>query len=104
MSKSKEQFREDVAVKERTRTSEPKLYKVILLNDDYTTMDFVVQVLRFIFHLSIVEAEKVMLSVHHHGSGVAGVYPKEVAETKVLAVHQFARQNEYPLKCLMQPE
>lgn len=90
-------------VKERTRTTEPPLYKVILLNDDYTTMEFVVHVLEAVFHKGLTEAQQIMLAVHRDGKGIAGIYTKEIAETKVAVVHQIARQNEYPLKCTIEP-
>jgi ATP-dependent Clp protease adaptor protein ClpS len=72
---------------------------VLLHNDDYTTMDFVVMVLETIFHKSAEEATLIMLNVHEQGVGVAGVYPRDVAETKAILVHDLARKNEYPLKC-----
>ena len=93
-----------IAVEEEIRTDEPPMYRVILLNDDYTTMEFVVVVLETVFRKTHEEAQSIMLSVHKQGSGVAGVYTKEVAETKIAIVQQLARQNEYPLKCLMEPD
>ena len=81
---------------------EPPMYKVILHNDDYTTMEFVVQVLEIIFYKSHENAFKIMLEVHNKGYGVCGVYTEEVAETKVAMVHYFARENEFPLKCSME--
>lgn len=93
----------DTTVIDRTRVDEPPMYKVILLNDDYTTMAFVVLVLQHVFHLSQEEAEKVMISVHSNGSGVAGIFTKEIAETKVAIVHQLARREEFPLKCRIEP-
>ncbi len=94
----------DTAVKERVRTKEPPRYKVILLNDNYTTMEFVIMVLEAVFNKSSAEAQKTMLAVHKDGAGLAGVYTKEIAETKVAIVHNLARQNEYPLKCKVEPE
>lgn len=79
------------------------MYRVLLLNDDYTTMDFVVHVLEQIFHKDKGEATTIMLQVHASGRGTAGVYPREVAETKMAVVHHVARQHEYPLKCQMEP-
>jgi ATP-dependent Clp protease adaptor protein ClpS len=88
--------------KEQTKTKRPPLYKVILLNDDYTPMEFVVEVLKVVFHKPHAEATRIMLHVHQNGMGVAGVYPYEVAETRVRTVDDLARQNEYPLKCVME--
>ena len=92
----------DDAVKERIRTEkkEPNLYKVLLLNDDYTTMEFVVQVLEDIFQKSPAEAYQIMMHVHVNGRGLAGVYPWEVAETKVEAVITAARDAGFPLKAV----
>lgn len=93
-------------VLERTRqeTKKPELYKVLLLNDDYTTMDFVVEVLRRVFHKSEEEATRIMLNVHHQGVGVCGSYPMEIAETKVDQVDSLARERGFPLKCTMERE
>ncbi|MBI5844224.1 MAG: ATP-dependent Clp protease adapter ClpS [Deltaproteobacteria bacterium] len=88
----------------RQEAKEPPLYKVMLHNDDYTTMDFVVHVLITVFRKSIDDAVRIMLAVHHEGIGVAGVYPAEIAETKIIAVHQLAREESFPLKCTMEPE
>ncbi|MCL4153287.1 UNVERIFIED_CONTAM: hypothetical protein GTU68_063200 [Idotea baltica] len=75
------------------------MYRVILLNDNYTTMEFVVMALETIFAKTRVEAEAIMLSIHTNGSGLAGVYTKEIAETKAASVHKLARQHEFPLRC-----
>jgi ATP-dependent Clp protease adaptor protein ClpS len=88
--------------KEQTKTKRPPLYKVILLNDDYTPMEFVVDVLKVVFHKPHAEATRIMLYVHQNGMGVAGVYPYEIAETRVRTVEELARQHEYPLKCVME--
>jgi ATP-dependent Clp protease adaptor protein ClpS len=80
----------------------PAMYKVLLHNDDYTTMEFVVQVLQAVFHRSITEATQIMLHIHRSGIGVAGVYTYEVAETKVAFVEALAKKNEYPLLCTME--
>lgn len=85
-----------------TRTKKPPMYKVILLNDDYTPMEFVVEILKVVFHRPHAEATKIMLHVHQNGMGVAGVYPCEIAETKVRTVEELARQSEFPLKCVME--
>ncbi len=89
---------------ERTRTQRPRLYRVVLLNDDYTPMEFVVLVLGRYFRKSAVEAETIMLAVHRKGQGVAGVYTREVAETKVTQVTQHARREGYPLRVVAEPE
>ena len=88
---------EDVETEDETK--EPSMYKVVLLNDDYTDMDFVVVVLKEIYRKSSQDAENVMMDVHKSGSGLAGIFTKDIAETKVSRTHQLARQNEYPLKC-----
>lgn len=80
----------------------PKMYAVLLMNDDYTPMDFVTLVLRRFFNKSEDEANKIMLDVHKKGSGVAGVFTLEVAEMKVMQVNQFARMNEHPLKSTLE--
>ncbi len=80
-------------------TEEPKLYKVLLHNDDYSPMDFVILVLKKFFGKSETDAYQIMLDVHHKGVGIAGIYSFEVAETKVMHVNQFAKASEYPLKC-----
>ncbi len=85
---------------ERSKTKPPRLYKVVLLNDDYTTMDFVVEVLQRIFGLDFERATQIMLKVHQEGSAVCGIYPKDLAETKVQQVVAFARQHEHPLRCV----
>jgi ATP-dependent Clp protease adaptor protein ClpS len=91
---------------ERTKqeTKKPDLYKVLLLNDDYTTMDFVVDVLETVFNKAPAEAYRIMMAVHHQGQGLCGVYPFEVAETKVAAVLDLARNNGFPLRASMEPE
>jgi ATP-dependent Clp protease adaptor protein ClpS len=94
----------DSAVKERVKTEqrEPTLYKVVLLNDDYTTMEFVMQVLETVFQKSPAEAYRIMMHVHLNGSGIAGVYPWEVAETKVETVTSLARHAEFPLRAAIE--
>lgn len=87
---------------EEISVDRPELYKVYLLNDDYTTMDFVVHILMTIFDKSKVEATAIMLHVHRHGKGLAGIYPKEIAETKVYQVESLARANGFPLKCVIE--
>lgn len=90
------------ATEEKIEIKEPVLYKVLLHNDNYTTMDFVVMVLEKIFHKSPTEATQIMLNVHKKGIGVCGIYPREVAETKVIRVLGLARKFEYPLQCTME--
>ena len=94
------------AVKERVQPEkrEPTQFKVVLLNDDYTTMDFVVDVLESIFHKQPAEAFRIMMMVHTQGKGLCGVYPHEVAETKVDTVIERARENGFPLRAAMEPE
>lgn len=82
----------------------PPMFRVLLHNDDYTTVDFVVAILREVFHRSEIEAQRIMLAVHKRGLGVAGVYPHEIAETKMHRVHQLAEASEFPLKCSIEPE
>lgn len=83
---------------------EPKMYRVILLNDDVTTMEFVVRILKTIFNRKHAEARKIMLSVHNTGAGVAGTYTRDIAATKVAAVEKLATAEEFPLKTIMEPE
>lgn len=91
-------------VQPKPKTRRPPLYKVILLNDDYTPMDFVVSVLKRFFNKSDPEAQKIMMAVHNQGAGIAGIYPFELAETKVYQVNEFARGHRFPLKCIMEKE
>jgi ATP-dependent Clp protease adaptor protein ClpS len=96
--------RSDVATKTRAKTQRPSLYKVLLLNDDYTPMEFVVHVLERFFGKSREDATRIMLHVHQKGVGVCGVYTFEIAETKVAQVIEFARQSQHPLQCTMERE
>ena len=91
---------------ERTRqeTKKPELFKVLLLNDDYTTMDFVVEILETVFHKQPAEAFRIMMAVHTQGKGLCGLYPHEVAETKVETVVERAREHGFPLRAAMEPE
>ena len=93
-------------VLERTteQTKNPELYKALLLNDDYTTMDFVVEILEDVFNKQPAEAYRIMMAVHTQGRGLCGVYPHEVAETKVATVIERARENGFPLLAAMEPE
>lgn len=92
------------ALKDQQKISRPRRFKVLLLNDHYTTMEFVVDVLVQVFRRSHTDAVKIMLSVHENGSGVAGVYVRSIAETKVKTVHDLAREMEFPLRCALEPE
>ncbi len=91
-----------VATKTRTKPKKPSQYKVLLLNDDYTPMEFVVMVLKRFFRMDLEQATRVMLHVHQRGVGVCGVYPYEIAETKVTLVMDFARENQHPLQCTLE--
>jgi len=93
-----------VVAKTRPKTKKPSLYKVLLLNDDYTPMEFVVHILERIFGKNRDEAVQIMLHVHRHGVGICGVFTFEVAETKVAQVIEFARRHEHPLQCTMEKE
>ena len=85
-------------------TAEPALYRVLLLNDDYTPMDFVVYVLKNFFGHTDLAAQKIMLDVHKKGAGVCGVYSFEIAETKAALVNSFSKKNKHPLKCIIEEE
>jgi ATP-dependent Clp protease adaptor protein ClpS len=93
-----------VVVKSKPKTKKPSMYKVLMLNDDYTPMEFVVHVLQRFFGKNQAEAERIMLHVHRRGVGVCGVYTYEVAETKVTQVIDFARRHEHPLQCTLEKE
>jgi ATP-dependent Clp protease adaptor protein ClpS len=87
----------------RPRLAEPPKYAVVMHNDDYTTMEFVIEVLKGHFRKTEEEATQVMLRIHQQGSGVAGIYSHEIAETKVSQVHEYARSRSFPLKCTVEP-
>jgi ATP-dependent Clp protease adaptor protein ClpS len=91
-------LQEQAGVREKPRLQEPRLYRVLLHNDDYTTMDFVVKVIVSVFHKPAAEATKIMLDVHRKGRGVVGVYTRDIAVTRVAQVHQMAREGEFPLR------
>lgn len=94
----------DVATVEERAVKRPQLYKVLLHNDDYTTMEFVVMVLTQVFHRVEADAVGIMLHIHQKGAGVAGVYSYEVAETRISKVARLAKEHEFPLRCSMEPE
>lgn len=95
---------ESTEVQNQEKIKEPSFYKVLLLNDDYTSMDFVVDILTSVFHKSTEEAVQIMMNVHKNGSGLCGVYTYEIAETKVETVHSLAEENGYPLRSTMEKE
>ena len=99
-----DEFDGDTILETRKKVKQPKLYRVIMLNDDYTSMEFVVFVLQEVFLKSTTEAESLMMSIHLNGSGVAGVFTREIAETKIAQVTELAKLNEFPLKCIMEEE
>jgi ATP-dependent Clp protease adaptor protein ClpS len=89
---------ERAGVRARPHLEEPRLYRVVLHNDDYTTMDFVVKVVMAVFHKPAAEATKIMLDVHRKGQGTVGVYTRDIALTRISQVHEMARQGEFPLR------
>lgn len=91
-----------VATKTRAKSKKPSQFKVLMLNDDYTPMEFVVMVLKRVFNMDLEQATRVMLHVHQRGVGVCGIFPYEIAETKVNQVMDFARQNQHPLQCTLE--
>ena len=95
-------FREELEDRVEDELARPPMYKVLLHNDDYTTMEFVVEVLQKVFHKTTAEATRIMLLVHKTGSGVCGVFTEDVAETKVEIVHHLARKSGFPLRCSME--
>jgi len=95
---------EKVVSKTKKEIDEPSMYKVLLHNDDYTTMEFVVEILVTVFNRSVQDATLIMLNVHNQGIGICGIYPYEIAETKVKTVHPLARESGFPLKCTMEKD
>ena len=110
MSKELQQIPDDgfddgIALQEaKPKLKKPRMYKVLILNDDYTPMDFVVHILQAFFNLSDEKAQNIMLNVHTKGKGVCGVYTRDVAETKVDQVNDYSRQNQHPLLCTMEAD
>lgn len=102
MAEHKNDRQGSVLTEDIVETKEPKLYKVLLHNDDYTTMEFVISILETVFHKSPHDAAKIMLNVHNEGVGIAGVFTREICETKISVVHQLAKKNEFPLRCSME--
>ena len=92
-----------VAERQTARVEPPPMYQVVLLNDDYTPMEFVVKVLQKFFGKNQEEATRIMLQVHHEGRGVCGVYPRDLAATRIAQVAQYARARQHPLQCVMEP-
>lgn len=104
MSENGTEIEEEVISESMEEIDEPPMYRVLLHNDDYTTMEFVVEILILVFGKSPEDAVKIMLNVHEKGVGICGIYTYEVSETKVNTVHALARQQGFPLKCSMEKE
>ncbi len=104
MNKNSTSSGTETLTKDKTKLQHPKLYRVILLNDDYTSMDFVVAVLETIFKKSPAEAVQIMLRVHNEGKGNCGLFPKQIAETKITQVEKRARDSGFPLRCQLEEE
>ena len=104
MSEYSPELEEEIDSQIRDETDEPPMYKVLIHNDDYTTMDFVIEILILVFNKPPEEAVEIMLNVHRKGIGVCGVYTYEISETKVETVHALAREHGFPLKCTMEKE
>jgi ATP-dependent Clp protease adaptor protein ClpS len=102
MSRPDREYEGWVVTDQKTKVEEPPLYKVLFHNDDYTSMEFVVLLLEKLFNKSTAEATRIMLNVHQQGIGIAGIYHREIAETKVAVVHDLAQKNDFPLRCTME--
>ena len=102
MAEQDQILREDKAAVKEAKTRKPPMYKVVLLNDDYTPMEFVVHILENFFKMNREKATRIMLHVHTRGKGVCGVYTRDVAETKVAQVNEYSRMNSHPLLCSME--
>ncbi|ORC35147.1 ATP-dependent Clp protease adapter ClpS [Marispirochaeta aestuarii] len=96
-------FDSEVVEKSDQRLKEPEMYKVVLHNDHYTTMEFVVEILMVVFHKEVPDATRIMLDVHKKGRGVVGVYTWDVASTRATRVHRIAKEREFPLRCTVEP-
>lgn len=101
---TREELDSGIAVESEKKVKKPDMYKVIIHNDDYTSMDFVVQILTDIFHLPVAKATQIMLDVHQKGKGIVGVYTYDIAVTKVNLVHERAKENGFPLRCSIEKE
>lgn len=99
---TEDEFAPETAIAE-PEVEEPRQYEVLLLNDDYTTMEFVVEVLQRFFHKTAAQAEMLMQEVHQRGSAVVAIYPRDIAESKVDQVIHYSRENDFPLMCTMRP-
>ena len=104
MNEYSPEVEEEVTSESKDEVREPSMFRVLLHNDDYTTMEFVVEILIIVFNKSPEEAVEIMLNVHRKGIGICGIYTYEVSETKVNIVHVLARENGFPLKCTMEKE
>ncbi len=104
MSKEQSHIEGELLSEDRVELQEPPLYKVLLHNDDYTTMDFVIMILEIIFNKGTTEATQIMLDVHNKGMGVAGIYTREIGETKITQVHRLAKSKQFPLKCSLEKD
>ena len=104
MPRQNHQQQHEVRTESREKTQLPPLYRVIMHNDDYTTMEFVVETLQEVFHRGATEANMIMLNIHYKGQGLCGTYPFEIAETKIAKVHERAREAGYPLRCSMEKD
>jgi len=102
MGKDKTSLEKLEQVQDKEEPKEPSLFKVLLHNDDYTTMDFVIMILETVFNKDTTEATRIMLNIHNQGVGVAGLYTKEIGETKISVVHNMAKKYQYPLKCSLE--
>jgi ATP-dependent Clp protease adaptor protein ClpS len=104
MAKTSHEYESNVLEITREEIKKPSKYKVLMLNDDYTTMEFVVDILKKVFGHSTMAATTIMLNIHKYGQGLAGIYTKEIAEAKVSQVHSAARSRGFPLKCELEKE
>jgi ATP-dependent Clp protease adaptor protein ClpS len=97
-------FQNEIQTETEIEVKKPKMYKVIIHNDNYTTMDFVVEVLMSVFNKQAADATRIMLEVHQKGAGIAGIYTYDIAQTKIAEVHEMAKQKEFPLLCSLEEE